>query len=127
MSKIVIKIDMAKYKSIDVDINDALNILEKIKEVTQKNPSDINEVIRYINNFDEFYSYMQRKFKDYIAPPHKPDDYIKGLAFIDRVRLYKDSEGNKRIVIVFDRRVRVETLKDAIEKAGYEVEVSKEI
>lgn len=125
MGRVVVKIDAGSYKIIDVNIADALKILEKVKEVTKKNPSDINEVVRYINNFDEFYSYMQRKFKDYMAPPHKPDDYIKGLAFIDKVRLYKSENGEKRIVIVFDRRVDVEMLKDAISRAGYEVEVSR--
>ena len=123
---IVLKVDISKYKYVDIDADAAIEFLEKIGENIGKITNDIKETIRYIKNFDEFYEYTRRKFKDYIALPHRPDDYIKGTAIIDKVKLYIDNSGAKRVVIVFDRRVNTDTIKRTLEGLGYSVHVERE-
>ncbi len=122
---VVIEVDMAKYKHVDLPAEDAEKLLEAISKRVGGKTSDISEALRYIRNFNEFYEYMRKKFKDYIAPPRKPDDYIRGKVFVDKVKLYLDGD-TKRVVIVFDRRVDLELLKTCLKEIGYEeVEVKK--
>ena len=120
--RVVIEVDMAKYKMVDLSLEDAIRVLEALRE--KRGSSDIDETLRYLRNFDEFYEYMRKKFKDYIAPPHRPDDYIRGTATIDKVKLYKSGD-EKRAVIIFDRRVKESLLREVLESLGYEVEVKK--
>jgi ABC-type Fe2+-enterobactin transport system substrate-binding protein len=122
---VTIVIDISKYKYVDLDIDEALRFLNEVAKLLGRKTNDIKEVERYIRNFDEFYEYARKKFKDYIALPHKPSDYIKGEAIIDKVKLYTNENG-KRIVIVFDRRVPTETIKTALENLEYSVEIKKE-
>ncbi len=126
MAKVVIEVDLAKYKYVDLPAADAERLLEAVAEVLERRTQDLNEALRYIRNFEEFYEYMRKKFKDFIAPPKRPEDFIKGTVIVDKVKLYKTESGEKRVVIVFDRRVDVEKIKEALKKIGYEeVEVKK--
>ena len=125
--EVVVRIDIAKYKFVDLDAGTALKLLEALREAVSRDPSDVREVIRYIRNFDEFYEYMRRKFKDYIAPPHRPDDYIKGNVFVDKIKLYRGEHGEKRVVIVFDRRVKTSLIEEALRKLGFTVRVERSL
>ena len=117
MSKITVSIDLAKYKYVDLSLEESRDFLRYLEEKVGK-MRDVDEAIRYIDNFDEFYNYMKKKFKEFIAIPHTPDDYIKSRVFIDKIRLYvKDSE--KRVVFVLDRRVSKELIKEILNKLGY--------
>ncbi|AEM39492.1 hypothetical protein Pyrfu_1635 [Pyrolobus fumarii 1A] len=128
MAKIVVEMDLAKYKYVDLPAEEAIKLLETIAEVLGRRTQDLSEAIRYVKNFEEFYEYMRKKFKDFIAPPRRPDDFIKGTVIVDKVRLYKTDTGEKRVVIVFDRRVDIEKLKEALKKIGYEeIEVKKSL
>jgi len=127
VGEVVLRIDISKYKYVDLPVEDADKFLERISERIGRETSDIKEVIRYIRNFDEFYEYAKRKFKDYIAIPHRPDDYIRGTAVIDKVKLYKADDGSKRIVIVFDRRIPLDYIKNALEELGFNVIVKNEL
>jgi len=120
-----IRVDMAKYKYVDLGIDDALRLLDELKRLYAGGKGDFDEVARYIVNFDEFYTYMKRRFKDYMPLPHKPEDYMHGRVVIDKVKLYVDDNGVKRIVLVFDRRVRTDDVRSALEKIGYKVNVKK--
>ncbi len=124
--KVTVEVDLAKYKYVDLPAEEALKLLEIISEEFGRRTQDVMEAIRYIRNFEEFYEYMRKKFKDYIAPPKKPDDFIKGVVVVDKLKLYKSEGGERRVVIVFDRRFDLEKLKEALKKLGYEeVEVKK--
>ncbi len=126
MAKIVVEVDLAKYKYVDLPAEEAEKLLETMAEVLGRRTQDLNEALRYIRNFEEFYEYMRKKFKDFIAPPKRPDDFIKGTVIVDKVKLYKGDDGSRRVVIVFDRRVGLEKLKEALRKIGYEeIEVKK--
>jgi len=120
---VTVEVDMAKYKHVDLDAENALRLLAELRKRRESN--DIDEAIRYIRNFDEFYEYMRKKFKDYIAPPHRPEDYIRGRAVVDKVKLYIDGQGRKRVVIVFDRRVKTDEIVEALKTIGFQVEVKK--
>ncbi len=124
MKRATIEIDFAKYKSVKLPKDDAERLLQVITEILGRKPNDVQETLRYIRNFDEFFDYMRKKFKDYLAPPHRADDYIKGNAIIDKIKLLK--ENNERyVIIIFDRRVKEDVISRALQQLGYEVEIKK--
>ncbi|WFO75780.1 hypothetical protein J4526_02645 [Desulfurococcaceae archaeon MEX13E-LK6-19] len=123
---VVVKIDIGKYKYVDVPLDDAIRLLEKIISVRGET-RDLMESLRYLKNFDEFYSYMKKKFKDFITPPKEPKDLVMGKVVVDKVKLYVE-DNDKRVIIVFDRRVDVSFIKEMLESIGYEdVEIQKEL
>jgi len=125
LAKIKILVDGGKYKWVTLPRDEALKLLEMIEGELGISPRDLQETMRYLRHFDEFYREMQKKFKDFIAPPHSLDDMIRGIVVVDKIALKK--EGGKDIAtIVFDRRINVDTLKSLLEKLGYEVEVEVE-
>ena len=125
MAKIKILVDGGKYKWVTLPRDEALKLLEMIEGELGISPRDLQETMRYLRHFDEFYREMQKKFKDFIAPPHSLDDMIRGIVVVDKIALKK--EGGKDIAtIVFDRRINADTLKSLSEKLGYEVEVEVE-
>ncbi len=126
MAKVAIRVDFSKYKYVDLSLDEALNIVSLLPQALGKDSVDVRETLRFLKNFDEFYEYMRKKFKDYLVPPHKPDDYIRGRVIIDKIKLYKAEDGSKRVVIVFDRNVPLNALKDLFREAGYEIEIQKE-
>ncbi len=124
MKRITIEIDFAKYKSVKLPKDEAEKLLQTLTEILGKKPNDIQETLRYIKNFDEFFEYMRKKFKDYLAPPHRADDYIRGEAVVDKVKLLKRNN-EKYVMIIFDRRVKEDLIRKALEQLGYEVEIKK--
>ena len=123
--KITILIDMGKYRHVTLPVDEARELLNIIAEKLGKRTNDIDEAQRYIANFDVFYEMMKKKFKDSLAPPKSVDDMIRGNIVVDRVILAK--EGDKRIVtIVFDRRVPLDSIEEALKDLGYEVEINRE-
>ncbi len=121
-----IKIDLAKSPHVDLDSDNALKLLECISEeawVTR----DLDEAIRIIENFDEFYKYMKRKFEDYITPPKNPSDSILGKVIVHKLRLYYDDD-KEMVEIIFDRRFPVDKIKTCLERIGYkDVQVEKQV
>lgn len=123
--KITILIDMGKYRHITLPVDEARELLNIIAKKLGKRTNDIDEAQRYIANFDVFYEMMKKKFKDSLAPPKSVDDMIRGNIVVDRIILAK--EGDKRIVtIVFDRRVPLDSIKEALKDLGYEVGINRE-
>ncbi len=120
----VIEIDFAKYKSVKLPRDDAEHLLNVLTDLLGKSTNDLQETLRYIRNFDEFFEYMRKKFKDYLAPPHRADDYIRGEAVIDKIKLIKENN-EKYVLIVFDRRVKEDIISDALRRLGYEVEIKR--
>ncbi len=117
MDEVVIRIDLGKYKYIDLDLDSALKFVNEAIKVHGAT-LDLEETLRYLRNFDEFYSYMQRKFKDFITPPKSSRELVSGKVFIHRLKLYvKDHV--RRTVLVIDRRVDVDTVKNILYKLGY--------
>ncbi|ABM81117.1 hypothetical protein Hbut_1287 [Hyperthermus butylicus DSM 5456] len=125
MAKVIVEVDMAKYKHVDLSAQTALQLLEKIEERLGYKTQDVEEAKRYIRNFKEFYEYMRKKFKDYLAPPRRPDDYIRGRVVVDKIKLYTSDNGEERVVIIFDRRIDVGLIEQVLRELGFEVEVER--
>jgi len=125
MNQVKILVDGGKYKWVTLPKEDALKLLELIESEINASPRDLQETMRYLRHFDEFYRDMQKRFKDFIAPSHSISDMIKGIVVVDKVSLKK--EGDKDVAtIVFDRRVSQDLLKKLLEKLGYQVEIEVE-
>ena len=126
MKKIIVKIDLGKYKYVDLELSEAQKLLNEIA-IRKGETRDLLEAIRYLENFDEFYMYMKKKFKDFITPPKEPKDLVSGRVVIDKLKLYTKDDV-KRVVIVFDRRVDVEFLQQLLKTIGYDdVVIQKEV
>ncbi|MCD6300736.1 MAG: hypothetical protein J7L82_01540, partial [Staphylothermus sp.] len=77
MNTVKILIDLAKSPRITVSNDDATKLLECIIEkhgITR----DLEEALRIVNNFDEYYRILKKKFEDYISPPKDQREVIEG-------------------------------------------------
>ena len=122
---IEIKVDLGKYKYIDLELDKAINLIEKIIE-EKGETIDLSETLRFLKNFDEFYNYMKKKFKDFLTPPKSSEDLLLGRVVVDKVKLYVSND-TKRVVIVFDRRVDLDFIKKMLQDLGYsEIKIHRE-
>jgi len=122
---IEIKVDLGKYKYVDLELDKAINLIEKIIE-EKGETIDLSETLRFLKNFDEFYNYMKKKFKDFLTPPKSSEDLLLGRVVVDKVKLYV-SNNTKRVVIVFDRRVDLDFIKKMLQDLGYsEIKIHRE-
>ncbi len=127
MASITITIDLGKYRYIDLPLDKAIEFIDKAIEVYGET-TDLLETSRYVRNFDEFYGYMRRKFKDFLAPPKQSREAVLGRVFIHKVKLYVGEDGGKRVLFVVDRRVPLDTLREILSCIGYgDVEVEKKL
>jgi len=120
--KVVVEVDLGKYKSVRLPLDEAEKLLDIVTEKLGFESNDVNETYRILRNFEAFYETMKKKFKDYLVPSKSMNDMILGKVVVDKVKLIK--EGDKKfVVIVFDRRVPLEVIEEALRELGYEVEV----
>ena len=117
MEKISVKIDLGKYKYVDLSLDKAIEFIEKAIELHGPT-QDLEETLRYLRNFDEFYRYMKKKFKDFITPPKSSKELVEGRVFIHRLKLYMDGV-SKRVLLVIDRRVGSDVVKQVLSMIGY--------
>ncbi|NPA97315.1 MAG: hypothetical protein GXO32_06915 [Crenarchaeota archaeon] len=113
---------IGQYVAVEIDLEGALKLLERLHEVTGKGGEDLQDTIRMIRNFDAFYEFMRKKFKDYLTPKKNISEMIKGLVLVDKIKLVKKDDG-KYVVIIFDRSVPKDTIEEALKNLGYEYEV----
>ena len=127
MASIEIMIDLGKYKYIDLPLDKAIEFVDRAIEIYGET-LDLSETNRYVKNFDEFYGYMKRKFKDFIAPPKSFREIVLGKVFIHKVKLYVQDSNEKRVLLVVDRRVSLDILKKILNGIGYNnVKVEKSL
>ena len=120
--KVVVEVDLGKYKSVELSLDEAEKLLAVVTDKLGFESNDVNETYRILRNFEAFYETMKKKFKDYLVPSKSMNDMILGRVVVDKVKLVK--EGNeKRVVLVFDRRVPVEVIVEALRELGYEADV----
>ncbi len=117
MAEIVVRVDLGKYKYIDLPLEKAIEFLEKIAAVRGAT-LDITESLRYIRNFDEFYEYMRRKFKDFIFPPKDHREIIEGLVVVQKLKLYIAND-LRMVTLVVDKRVSEDFLRMVLRDIGY--------
>ncbi len=122
--KKVIDVDMGKYKSVELSVDEAEKLVKYIVDKLGIEPTDVNEFFRILRNFDAFYDMARKKYKDYIVPSKSMNDMILGRVVVDKVKLIK--EGDKRkVVVVFDKRVPEDIIAEGLKALGYEAEVRR--
>ena len=124
MKEIKLKIEPGNYKSVKLELSDALELLKIIVSLRGLETKDVIESFRILNNFDEFYEYQRKKFKDYVTPDKDVSDMIKGSVVVDNMKLVK--ENNKKFVIItFDRRLKEEFIVKGLNQIGFNVTTEK--
>jgi len=117
MKSITIKLDLAKYRRIELPKEKAIELLNILLEEKDKN--EVKEALRIAENFDIFYDMMRRKQRDYIPLPHDYSDLLKGDISIDKIRLEK-RDNSDLVILVFDKRFPLEELSRLLKEIGYE-------
>ncbi|MFP3144500.1 MAG: hypothetical protein RXQ93_05755 [Caldisphaera sp.] len=124
MKEIKLKIEPGNYKSVKLELSDAIELLKIVASLRGLETKDVIESFRILNNFDEFYEYQRKKFKDYVTPDKDVSDMIKGSVIVDNMKLIK--ENNKKFVIItFDRRLKEEFIIKGLNQIGYNVNIEK--
>ncbi|MEM0340232.1 MAG: hypothetical protein QXN05_01645 [Acidilobaceae archaeon] len=118
----MIEVDLGKYKSVELTVEEAEKLLKEIVSTLGGESQDLEETYRVLRNYDMFYELAKKKYKDYIVPSKSLNDMIKGTVVIDRIKLIKEGE-TKKVVLTFDRRVKEEAIVATLQKLGYLVEV----
>jgi len=85
---------------------------------------DVMEALRIVRNFDEFYEFQEKKFKDYLVPDKDISDMIRGAVVVDSLKLIKRGDV-KEVLVTFDRRVSEEVIAEALKDLGYEVNIRR--
>lgn len=108
------------YIYLELSLENALLVLKHLRE-RRGAREDIEDSIRILENFDTFYEYIRKKYKEYIAPRKNEADMLTGKVTIDKIKL--EVNGVKKVTIVFDKRVRVEEVVEALRDLSLELEV----
>jgi len=124
MREVLLKIDIGKYKVVELTLEEAKKLLEEVSKRLGTETKDLRESFRILNNFDEYLSYQKRKFKDYITPDKDVSEMIRGIVAVDNIKLGKIGE-KKLVTIVFDRRLKTELIIDSLKSLGFSVKVER--
>ena len=114
---------IGNYFGIETDAETALRIIEKARDELGYDTDDVEDTLRMLKNFDVFYEMMRKKFKHFLSPRKRESDLIKGRVLVDKVKLTKEGEKRKALII-FDRRVNYDKIIEIIKSLGHEIEVS---
>ncbi len=112
---------IGQYVTVTIDAEGAIKLLEALQEKLDKGGEDVNDAIRMIRNFDVFYDFMKKKFKEYLTPKKDVSDLIKGNVLVDKIKLIKEDD-KKIVTIIFDRSVEKEPIVSTLKELGYEIE-----
>jgi len=114
---------IGQYIAVKLDAEGAIKLLETLRARLGKGGEDVDDTIRMIRNFDAFYDFMRKKFKEYLTPKKNLSDMIKGLVIVDKIKLVKEND-TKYVVILFDRSISKSDVLAVLSELGYEVETS---
>ena len=112
------------YNYLEGSVEEAVKVLESIRELGRET-GDVEDSLRILRNFDAFQEMLRKRFKEFIAPRKSERDLIMGRVSVDKLRLIRNS-GERKVVIVFDKRVPEDDVVEALEKAGVEFERAEE-
>lgn len=109
------------YVALEALAEDAINVINMLKNNLKRGGEDIEDAIRIIHHFDTFYDFMRKKFKEYLTPRKGLDDILKKRVIIDRLKLIK--RGDSRFVeIIFDKSISMDEILTILLNNGIEVE-----
>ncbi len=114
---------IGQYIAVKLDVEGAIGLLEALRTKLKRGGEDVDDAIRMIRNFDAFYDFMRKKFKEYLTPKKNISDMIKGLVIVDKIKLIKEDD-TKYVVILFDRSVSKDDIVSTLTELGYEIESS---
>ncbi len=97
--------------------DDAVKLIEQAYSMGRRS-RDLEETMRILKNFDEFYKLQVRKNKSFLTPPKDLKEELEGKVLIDKVRL-EEKNGEKLITILFDKRVKRDFVKKLLEGVGF--------
>ncbi|MGC9209882.1 MAG: hypothetical protein ACP5FT_01235 [Acidilobus sp.] len=120
MPSVTLEVDMGKYKSVTVPLDVAERLIVEVSRRLNVESKDVMEALRIVRNFDEFYEFQEKKFKDYVVPDKDIGDMIKGAVVVDSLKLIKRG-GEKEVTVTFDRRVSEDVIVAVLKDLGYEV------
>ncbi len=117
------KVRLSKYLGytyVTGEVEDVLALMKAIRDSLGRNIEDVNDTIRILEHFEEFYETMKRRSRDYIAPKKSEADLVRGVAVVEKIRLMKE-QGVSKAIIIFDKRVDEDLLRKAASNAGIEI------
>ena len=117
------KVRLSKYLGytyVTGDVEDILALMKAMRDSLGRDTEDVNDTIRILEHFEEFYETMKRRSKDYIAPKKSEADLVRGIAVVEKIRLVKE-QGTNRAIVIFDKRVDDDLLRRAASEAGVEL------
>ncbi|MEM0379774.1 MAG: hypothetical protein QW607_11355 [Desulfurococcaceae archaeon] len=118
MNKTVkITIDLTNSPHITLNNSEASKLLMCLEREIGET-IDLKESLRIISNFDEFYKYSKRKYRDYLTPVKNHRDSILGRTIVHKLKLFIENN-NKFVEIVFDRRFNIDYLKKCLLEISY--------
>ncbi|RLG78793.1 MAG: hypothetical protein DRO10_02080 [Thermoprotei archaeon] len=112
------------YIYLEANVDEAVKVLEAMKELGRET-GDVEDSLRILRNFDAFQEMLRKRFKEFIAPRKSERDLIMGRVSVDKLRLIRKG-GERKVVIVFDKRVPEDDVVEALQKAGVEFERAEE-
>jgi len=124
MPLVTLEVDMGKYKSVTVPLEAAEKLIMEVSKRLNVGSKDVMEALRIVRNFDEFYEFQEKKFKDYLVPDKDINDMIRGAVVVDSLKLIKRGDV-KEVLVTFDRRVSEEVIAEALKDLGYEVNIRR--
>jgi hypothetical protein len=124
MPLVTLEVDMGKYKSVTVPLEVAEKLIMEVSKRLNVGSKDVMEALRIVRNFDEFYEFQEKKFKDYLVPDKDISDMIRGAVVVDSLKLIKRGDV-KEVLVMFDRRVSEEVIAEALKDLGYEVNIRR--
>lgn len=112
---------LGNYVAVELEAEHAPEFLEALRDHLGRGGDDVQDAIRMIKNFDVFYEFMIKKFKEYLVPKKELSDLIRGNVIVDKLKLIKAND-QKRVQIVFDRSVKEEEVIEVLRNLGFEIE-----
>jgi len=123
--KVKILMDLGRYPHITLEQKHAVELLECLS-TEYYSSRDLVESIRIIENFDEFYRIVKRKFEEYLTPSKDQKEVLSGKSIVHKLRLFRVN-GTNYVELIFDRRFDLNALKHCLSKLGYsDIEVVEE-
>jgi len=107
------------YIHLELSLENALRVLKLLRQ-KRGFYEDIEDSIRILENFDAFYEYIRKKYKEYIAPRKNEADMLTGKVTVDKIKL--EVNKIKKVTIVFDKRVKTEEITEILRDLGLEFE-----
>ncbi|RLG76347.1 MAG: hypothetical protein DRO12_04510 [Thermoprotei archaeon] len=108
------------YVAVTLAPDKAIELIERLRERLGKGGEDVDDTIRMIKNFDVFYEFMRKKFKEFLTPKKNISDMIRANVMIDKIKLIKN--GEKLVMIIFDRSVDEKDVVETLKEMNVEIE-----